>query len=145
MHSMTGNRCRAALTIAASAASWWMLAACGSSVSSVPATTTGTATITIAWPDRGRLVPLAANSITATFSLGATVLQTKTAARPPAGSSSTITFDALKVGTLTLMATAFPNADGTGTAQAQGATLVTISSGQVTNVGLTMQSTIDHI
>jgi hypothetical protein len=46
---------------------------------------------------------------------------------------------------LALVAAAYPNADGTGTAQAQGATPVAIAAGQVTNVTLTMQSTIDRV
>jgi streptogramin lyase len=105
----------------------------------------GRAVITVAWPTRSRLIPAAANSITATFKRGQEVVASQVLSRPANGAQSTATFDNLKVGSLTLTAAAYPNADGTGVAQAQGGTTVAIQSGQTANVTLTMDSTINHI
>ena len=133
---------RAAATVIAVA---FAMAGCGSGGRSPAADSAGSAVVSVRWPDRGRLIPLAANSIRVTFSLAGTVLQSKTVARPASGNTSTVTFDGLKVGTLTLTAAAYPNADATGTAQAGGTASVVITSGQTANVGLTMQSTVDRM
>jgi hypothetical protein len=111
----------------------------------VDAAGAGRATLTIIWPDRGRLVPLAANSIVATFALNGVTVQSQTVARPPAGGASTVTFQQLKVGALQFTASAHPGADGSGTAQARGSASITIVAGQVAQVALTMQSTIDRL
>src|SRR5262249_40510051 len=65
--------------------------------------------------------------------------------RPTTGNQTSTTFQNLKTGSLSLTATAFPNTDGTGVAQAAGTTPVTILSGQTANISLTMTSTIDHL
>src|SRR5262249_55725542 len=65
--------------------------------------------------------------------------------RPASGNQTSASFDNLKTGNLTLTAVAYPNADATGIAQAQGTTPVTIQSGQTASVSLTMASTIDHL
>jgi hypothetical protein len=96
------------------------LIGCGGS-SSAPSGT-GRAFIKITWPDRNRLIPLASNSIQVTFSRGAQTVATQLIPRPASGNQTTTTFQNLKTGGLALTATAFPNADGTGTAQATGTT-----------------------
>lgn len=130
--------------LAAVCAAVLALAGCGGGHSS-PDSGGGRAVLTIKWPSRGRLIPAAANSIKATFTRGAQVVASQILARPTSGNQTTATFDNLKVGSLTLTASAFPNADGTGVAQAQGVTPVTIANGQTANVTLTMDSTIDHL
>lgn len=123
------------------------------------------ATITVNWPVRPkasqmapRLVPLAANSITITIMQGTDPIASHTLTRPngdqagtsaytfgdpsaPAGSA----YNGLPVGALTATATAYPNADGTGTAQATG--FISFVTALGTNVPITidMGSTIDHL
>lgn len=117
------------------------LSGCGGG-SAVSVASTGRATVSIVWPDVTRLIPAAAGSVTVTFYQGTTALFSQTVARPSSGSTSALTFDSLPTGTLNVGAVAFPNADGTGTAQASAATTAAISAGQTTAIGLTMASTI---
>jgi hypothetical protein len=105
----------------------------------------GRAVLTVIWPDQTRLLPAASNSIKVTFVRATEVVATRVLARPASGNQTSASFDNLKVGELTLTATALPNANGTGIAQAQGSTPVTIIDGQTTNVSVTMNSTIDHL
>jgi hypothetical protein len=118
------------------------LPGCGGGTSS---SNTGRATLTIIWPNRNRLIPLASNSIQVIFSRAGQALDSKTIPRPASGNQTQTTFTNLKTGTLTLVATAFPNADASGVSQATGTTPVTIVSGQTASVSLTMNSTIDHL
>lgn len=125
-----------------------LLSGCGGGSKSAGVGQTGRATLTITWPDRAadsRLIPVAANSITATFRQNGQVVATQTVARPSSGNQTTVIFSALPPGDLTFQATAYPNADGSGVAQASAATGVTIVSGQDSPVSVTMASTIDHL
>lgn len=106
---------------------------------------TGSAAILVTWPARSRLIPAASNSIKATFSRNGQTLATQTIVRPAGGGQTTTTFDGLPTGDLTLAATAYPNADATGVAQAQGGSTVTIVGGQTANVTLSLDSTITHV
>lgn len=106
---------------------------------------TGRATVSIAWPETTRLIPAAAGSITVQFFQSGTVVATQTVARPASSAASTLSFASLPPGSLSVVATAYPNADGTGTAQANAATTVTIVAGQIVPVGLTMASTINSL
>lgn len=122
------------------------LTGCGGASSlSTAATTTGRATLAITWPETTRLIPTAANSITVRFLQGSTVVATQTVARPSSGNTSTVTFDSLPLGSLTVVASAYPNADGSGIAQASATTTAVIASGQTTTVGITMVSTISTL
>src|SRR5258706_8796866 len=85
---------------------------------SVPGT--GRVAITIRWPDRSRLIPLASNSIVVALKRGAQTLASQTLPRPANGNTTTADFNGIKTGSLTLVATAYPNADGTGVGQAMG-------------------------
>lgn len=114
----------------------------GCAGSAVDGTASGQATMSITWPERTRVIPVAANSITVTFWKGTTVVSTKTVARPTVGNQSTVSFTSLASGTYTVVAQAFPNANGTGTAQASASQSVTISSGTTTPLEITMASTI---
>ena len=130
----------------------------------------GVLNLSIKWPERpvtvpGRVVPLAANSIVLTLTPVATVTGrlvpgspvTLTVTRPTtAGTQPTVsnpTFPNLELGTYTLTAVAYPNADGTGTAQATGpqagqagtATApVTVVAG-VNAVGITLFATVQSV
>jgi hypothetical protein len=106
---------------------------------------TGRAALSITWPSRSRLIPVASNSIRIIFTQNGTVLANQLVPRPAAGGASSITVNNLKVGALVMAATAYPNADGTGAAQASGSTTINIADNQTTNVTLTMNSTIDHL
>ncbi len=129
----------------------FILAGCGGSRSLLPVKRTGgTARITIKWPARGRVIPLACNSIKITVD---NIVRSRNAFetyrilnRPAEGGTTTTTFDWLPLGNLTFTAEAYPNADATGTMQAQG-----YMSGFITNPGenialtLTMNSTVASI
>ncbi|MGC4042976.1 MAG: Ig-like domain-containing protein [Armatimonas sp.] len=117
----------------------------GGAATSVVSDATGRATVSIVWPETTRLIPAGASSIKVQFFQNGTAVATQTAARPESGGASTLSFSSLTPGTLSVVATAYPNADGTGTAQASAATDVTIVAGQDTPVGLTMASTISSL
>lgn len=121
------------------------LSGCGGGSISNIAKATGRAVVTIVWPDRSRLIPAAANSISIKINEGATTIAQKIVARPSSGNSSTVTFDSLPSGSYSAVATAFPNADGSGTAQATGTVPLTLTVGQTTAFTITMASTVDHI
>ena len=120
-----------------------LLAGCGGGKTSIAPT--ARASITIRWPDRSRLIPLAANSITVVFSRNNQTLQSLTIPRPQNSNTANANFTNLPVGTLTVTSTAYPTANGTGTAQATGSAPVDIQPNQTTTVTVTMASTIDHI
>lgn len=106
---------------------------------------TGRATFTVNWPKPTRLIPTAANSIVVQILSGTTVVASQTLSRPPAGGSTTATFNSLGVATLTATATAYPNSNGTGVAQASASTPLTIVANQNTPFSLTMGTTITQI
>jgi outer membrane protein assembly factor BamB len=110
----------------------------------------GRAAFTFTWPQRktlGRLIPVDANSIRVNVSAAdGSTAATQLLARPGTGTSTaTVTFTNLNVGAYTVAATAYPNADGTGVAQANAQTAVTVVQDQLTPVNLTMASTIASI
>ena len=76
---------------------------------------------------------------------GTSLVDQKLVARPANGGTVTVRFDPLPVGTFTVTSTAFPNADGTGTAQATASIPLILQAGQNTDFTLTMGSTIDHL
>jgi hypothetical protein len=103
----------------------------------------GRAVFNIKWPDRSRLIPAASNSILVGISMPPYGFhKEKIVPRPSTGNTSTVTFDEVPVGTGTMVAYAFPNADATGHPQATGSVPFTISDNQTTTVILTMDSTI---
>lgn len=107
----------------------------------------GRALVHLQWPSRSRLVPQASNSVVLTIKKGDASLGSRTLTRPDGDGAvvSTAEFTNLPVGTFTLKATAYPNADGTGTAQATASQDLTITDGQTASPTITMASTIDHI
>jgi hypothetical protein len=105
----------------------------------------GRAAITVTWPSRSRLIPLASNSIKIDIKQGALVVGSKTVARPADGISTTVTIDPLPTGDLTAIATAYPQADGTGIAQAAGTVPLHVNSGQTATFTLTLGSTVSSL
>jgi len=120
------------------------LASCGGGGSGgAGSRATGRFALTVKWPEPSRLIPAASNSIRAVLTGGGATLGQQTLVRPQQGPwTTTVTFENLSAGVVTLGATAFPNADATGTAQAGGSADSTIISGQTAHVTVTMSSTI---
>jgi probable HAF family extracellular repeat protein len=106
----------------------------------------GALAFAIRWPQATRLIPVACNSIKVVLTAAGQQVAQKVAPRPPSGqNTTTVTFDTLPAVDITVTATAYPNADGTGTAQASGSVVVTVQSGKTVNTSLTMGSTITHV
>ncbi len=76
---------------------------------------------------------------------GSNILATQTAVRPNNGGATTLTFNTLPVRTLTVISTAYPNANGTGTPLSTGTISIAVQSGKTASQTLTMASTIDHL
>ncbi len=108
---------------------------------------TGKLSLKVIWPKRTKLIPARSNSIRAVVTGGAQTLgsQLIVGSDGPLNDPSIVTFNNLPVGAVTLTATAFPQTDGTGVAQATGAVPASIVAGQTTQVTVTMASTIDHL
>ena len=130
------------------------LPGCGGSSPTSPSTdvaaaSSGRAVFTVVWPASSttRLIPLAARSIRVdVLRSNGTVVASQLLARAGTDSASaTLTFPNLPVQTLTARATALPQTDGTGTAQATGSVPLVIQAGQTVSFSLTMASTVDHL
>lgn len=129
------------------AASLLFLAGCGGGQSGTALTetaSTGRAVVAVQWPTRSRLIPTTSNSIRVDVLRDGTVLSSQLLVRPDTG-ASVLTFEHLPVVPLTVQASAFPETDGTGVAQASGTVPVTIEAGKTVSFDLTLSSTIDHI
>src|ERR1041385_3282125 len=87
---------------------------------------TGSATFTVTWPNPSRLIPKASASIVVQILNGSTQIASQTLARPASGGTATATFPLLPPGTLTAKATAYPQANGSGVAQATATLLLTL-------------------
>lgn len=112
------------------------------SSSSEPA---GQAAFTVRWPEPSRLIPFASNSIKVQVMRGDAFLGERLLVRPAGGGETSAIFERLSTGDAVATATAYPNAGGTGVAQASAQVTFTIVGGQTTNLRLTMNSTIDRI
>ena len=117
----------------------------GSSSTQTGAKGVSRAVVTVRWPDRSRVVPAAANSLQISIMDGATPVSSQLAVRPAAGGTATVSFDSLPVGNFAIAATAFPQADGTGTPLAAASAPLALLAGQTTTFSLTLASTIDHL
>ena len=122
-----------------------LLAGCGggggsSSPSSQSAR--GTATVSIVWPtSEARFVPLSANSVFISLSLGGRTVASKTVARPATGTS----FDGLVYGTYDVAIAALPTTDGTGTPQALGNAQMTVTEDVPGAVDVSLATTVSTI
>ncbi len=151
------------VTAALVAALAFSLAGCGSGGGTTPLTQltptpapsaaiTGRAQISLRWPEkpsasRGRLIPLDAQSVRVSFiDASGGVAQTALLSRPPGTNPvSRTTFTDLPPGVFTVQATAYPNADGTGIAQASVTGQATIVAAQSVSVPLTLGTTITRV
>jgi len=93
------------------------------------------------------LIPVASNSILAVVTSGGQTVgsQLITGEDGTPSNPSTVTFNNLTPGSVTLTATAYPTQQGTGVAQATGSQSVTIVSNKTATATVTMASTIDHV
>ena len=124
----------------------------GHSATSLPITsgaTQGSARFTILWPERrapGRLIPLMANSIKVQLRDSTNTLRaTQIVVRPAEGNTSTVNFPSLPTGTLGVVASAYPESNGTGVSLARGAGELVVRLNENTTLSLTMQSTITEV
>ncbi|MBB6051805.1 TolB family protein [Armatimonas rosea] len=126
-----------------------VLVGCGGSDSRAGVGTSRSASVafTIRWPERTRLIPLAAQSIKVEIrdSQGALLGAPKVVARPASGNTSTVVFNDLEVQTVQVKATAYPNSDGTGVAQATGTVPLVLVARQTAEATVTMDSTISRV
>ncbi|RYG87577.1 MAG: hypothetical protein EON58_20640 [Alphaproteobacteria bacterium] len=129
-----------------------LTAGCGGSTSQTTSMTsgmqavkTGRAVFHITWsvanPANSRLIPQASECIEIRVLDGAKVLRTKILARP----ATEVTIEDLPAKKLTNVIRAFPNADASGVAQAEGRSEVEIKPDEKIAVSVTMTSTIDHL
>jgi streptogramin lyase len=93
---------------------------------------------TVKWPAVSRVIPAASNSINISILQGTKVWTSQLIAKP----ATTATFSNLPLGNVTVTATAYPNVDGTGVAQATATMTVNIVANQTIPVTLTLNSTI---
>jgi hypothetical protein len=124
------------------------LCGCGgqTSANSVAIGPFGKATFQVTWPvPTARLVPSLAKSIAVQITDKKQFTKAVLIARPATGTVSTTTIDGLPVGTIYNSVTAYPNADGTGTAQATGADTITVEEDQTAPVTITLASTISQM
>ena len=122
-----------------------LLAGCGggSPGGGSPLVPKGAAVLNVVWPPRDRQIPVAANSLKVTLSLNGAAVASQTIARPAAGTTSTSTnFPDLPIGSLGVAVSAFPNADGTGVAQAMGTGTMAVASGTPGAVTVSLVSTV---
>lgn len=119
-----------------------ILSGCGGGGNSSAISTDGGALqVGITWPEASRLIPIASNSIKIDVYDGANLVATELVPKP----LTLATFSNVPTGNLTVVATAYPNADGTGVAQATGTAGALITIANTTVVGITMGSTITHM
>ncbi|MHB9026523.1 MAG: Ig-like domain-containing protein [Armatimonadota bacterium] len=121
------------------------LAGCGGGLPADPPPATGvTVRLTISWPVRSRLIPLATSSIevVATGENGFTASQVGN--RPAEGGPSIVQLTALPYGPMTFTVNAYPEADAAGTALAAGVTSVVLST-QLEFIDIVLSSTITSV
>ena len=115
-----------------------------------PAGTTrqvGSLSLDVVWPARDgtRLIPVASESIRVVVTAGETTVANRVVARPASGDRTNLILNEIPSGTVNVTATAHPQGNGSGTAQARGTIAVDVQPVQVSRVTLTMDSTIDRV
>lgn len=110
---------------------------------------TGRASFVVKWPGSSsgtsRLVPAASSSIKVALRRGDTTLGERILLRPAEGGETPATFENLPIGDVVATASAHPDAEGSGTAQARGSVALTIEPDTTAQVRLTMGSTIERL
>lgn len=138
-----------------------LLSGCGGASSSKPGSTaslagssvTAHAVIKIIWPPRpsghvkSRLIPVASNVIKLDIANGSTPVTSQVISRPTDGTNiSTVNFDTLPVGSLTVTANAYPDpGPAFGVAQATGTVKLSTRAGQQATMDISMVTTITTI
>jgi len=107
--------------------------------------TSGRALITIQWPDRTRMIPIAANTIQINILQGTTIIASHVVDRPATGTTSAQVFLNLPLGQLTATAAAFASNDTTATPLATGSTTLLITANAQTTFSIRMGSTITSL
>ncbi len=107
-----------------------------------PTLTGGRAVCTVLWPHASRLVPIASKSVRVEFLQSGAVVAERLLIRPEGGKKVSIAVENLPVDTLMVRATAYPQADGIGTALATGSVSIVIRANETVPFTLTMASTI---
>jgi len=105
----------------------------------------GRVSLTVVWPERTRMIPVAAESINARLTGPNGFDQTILIARAPGVTEVTRQWLDLPPGPYQLEGTAHPASDGSGTAIARGSAPVTVEAGVTKPVTVTMASTIARI
>lgn len=118
---------------------------CGGSRTIGPHAATASLAISIDWPDRSRLIPVASNSIRVVLRRGGETIAERVMPRPVGQSQSTALFDGLSSGEVLVEAQAFPSIDGSGVALAAGAKVASVVFGKTANATLTMESSIEQV
>ena len=125
-----------------------LLAGCGgggSSSSSPAPSGQGRASVTVAWPARGRFVPLAANSVVVELDLNG-VKTRKTLARSGDGASlGTASFTNLRYGAYAVIVKAYPTDDGSGVAQASGLGAMTVTEDVPGSAAVSLATTVETV
>ena len=124
----------------------WLLPGCGG-LGGGSAPHTGTLVLRVVWPaasaTNDRLIPAASKAIKFEIYRAGAATPEKVAivARP----NNQVTLTDVLAGSVTLKATAYPNADATGTPQASAEKPITVVAGQTTTESITLATTIDRI
>lgn len=118
-----------------------LLTGCGGAGPDTPAQGVR-AVVVIRWPEPARMVPLLAQSIVLEVVQTGTFSSSQSVERPAAGGTSEVRLGNLPAGTLRFTATAYPEPDGQGVAQATATQTLTGAAGDVLEVRLTMASTV---
>ncbi len=130
---------------AAGMAALLLFPGCGGSGGGGSAPATAQMVFRVVFPESTRLIPLASNSVVISVLVGGGEIARALVPRPAQGGAATATLNGVPVGNVTINAAAFPNADGTGVAQAAASLPFLVRAGVVNSVDLTMVSTIDHL
>ncbi|GAB4454128.1 MAG: hypothetical protein OHK0029_08350 [Armatimonadaceae bacterium] len=105
--------------------------------------------VRLSWAERrgGRQAPADASSVrVAVKEPSGRVLVERLLVRPSVSASVTVErFDSLPQTTVLIEATAFPHANGTGTAQARATSQVTVLAGRSTTLNLSLESTVERV
>src|SRR5579862_5165028 len=109
----------------------------------------GAIEISVKWPAPSKLIPVTSQAIAVVVkSTSGSVLATPPVITKPVGTltSTSSTIGNLPAGSVTVTATAYPNSDGSGNAQATGSLTATVQAGKTTTTpALTMGTTIKTI
>ncbi len=118
-----------------------LLTGCGGAGPDTPAQGVR-AVVVIRWPEPARMVPLLAQSIVLEVVQTGIFSSSQSVGRPAAGGTSEVRLENLPAGALRFTATAYPEPDGQGIAQATATQTLTGAAGDVLEVRLTMASTV---